>query len=45
MALKKKNKTMEVLSSLCHNKETRRSAEHCNPHADGARLNELGWSQ
>ena len=25
--------------------ETRRSVEHCTPHADGAWLNELGWSQ
>ena len=24
---------------------TRRSVEHCTPHADGAWLNELGWSQ
>ena len=24
---------------------TRRSVEHCTPHADGAGLNELGWSQ
>ena len=28
--------------ALC---ETRRSVEHCTPHADGAWLNELGWSQ
>ena len=26
-------------------KSTRRSVEHCTPHADGAWLNELGWSQ
>ena len=26
-------------------KETRRSVEHCTPHADGAWLTELGWSQ
>ena len=26
-------------------KKTRRSVEHCTPHADGAWLNELGWSQ
>ena len=26
-------------------KTTRRSVEHCTPHADGAWLNELGWSQ
>ena len=25
--------------------KTRRSVEHCTPHADGAWLNELGWSQ
>ena len=25
--------------------ETRRSVEHCTPQADGAWLNELGWSQ
>ena len=25
--------------------ESRRSVEHCTPHADGAWLNELGWSQ
>ena len=25
--------------------ETRRSVEHCTPHADGAWLNEVGWSQ
>ena len=25
--------------------KTRRSVEHCTPHADGAGLNELGWSQ
>ena len=25
--------------------KTRRSVEHCNPHADGAWLNELGWSR
>ena len=25
--------------------ETRRSVEHCTPHADGAWLNKLGWSQ
>ena len=24
---------------------TRRSVEHCTPHAVGAWLNELGWSQ
>ena len=24
---------------------TRRSVEHCTPHADGALLTELGWSQ
>ena len=24
--------------------KTRRSVEHCTPHADGAWLNELGWS-
>ena len=24
---------------------TGRSVEHCTPHADGAWLNELGWSQ
>ena len=24
---------------------TRRSVEHCTPHADGAWLNKLGWSQ
>ena len=24
---------------------TRRSVKHCTPHADGAWLNELGWSQ
>ena len=24
---------------------TRRSVEHCTPHADGAWLNELRWSQ
>ena len=24
---------------------TRCSVEHCTPHADGAWLNELGWSQ
>ena len=27
------------------NNQTRRSVEHCTPHADGAWLNELGWSQ
>ena len=26
-------------------RQTRRSVEHCTPHADGAWLNELGWSQ
>ena len=31
--------------NLCHDWETRRSVEHCTPHADGAWLNELGWSQ
>ena len=25
--------------------KTRLSVEHCTPHADGAWLNELGWSQ
>ena len=25
--------------------KTRRSVEHCTPHADGSWLNELGWSQ
>ena len=25
--------------------QTRRSVEHCTQHADGAWLNELGWSQ
>ena len=27
------------------NAGTRRSVEHCTLHADGAWLNELGWSQ
>ena len=26
-------------------RKSRRSVEHCTPHADGAWLNELGWSQ
>ena len=25
--------------------QTRRSVDHCTPHADGTWLNELGWSQ
>ena len=35
-------------SSIClvpKTNETRRSVEHCTPHADCAGLNELGWSQ
>ena len=28
-----------------NNMKTRRSVEHCTPHADGAWLNDLGWSQ
>ena len=33
-------KTLEANPSI-----TRSSVEHCTPHADGAWLNELGWSQ
>ena len=31
------------LCSLGNTAGTRRSVEHCTPHADGAWLNELGW--
>ena len=35
-----------ITSRNDHCNETRRSVEHCTPHAaDGAWLNELGWSQ
>ena len=35
-----------IFELLVHNAETtRHSVEHCTPHADGAWLNELGWSQ
>ena len=35
------------LCTTCSGKiyRTRRSVKHCTPHADGAWLNELGWSQ
>ena len=35
-------KNMSWFETEC---KTRRSVEHCTPHADGAWLNELGWSQ
>ena len=40
VALKSSLKKKEVVQN-----GTRRSVEHCTPHADGAWLNELGWSQ
>ena len=33
------------IQSMQYNNKTRCSVEHCTPHADGAWLNELGWSQ
>ena len=39
-------KKLDVLTTQAPTtKRTRRSVEHCTPHADGAWLNELGWSQ
>ena len=32
------------MASAKINRLTRRLVEHCTPHADGAWLNELGWS-
>ena len=40
--------SMHLKKKICHGVKqyaTRRSVEHCTPHADGAWLNELGWSQ
>ena len=34
-----------ALPDLMKTTTTRRSVEHCTPHADGAWLNELGWAQ
>ena len=36
---------IKILQKCINKRETRRSVEHCTPHADGAWLNELGWSQ
>ena len=44
MAIKKNKHKGDVELTLSQ-KQTRRSVEHCTPHADGAWLNELGWSQ
>ena len=35
----------KVLLTKTKSTQTRRSVEHCTPHADGAWQNELGWSQ
>ena len=36
---------LPFLSIMFKTPTTRRSVEHCTSHADGAWLNELGWSQ
>ena len=41
----KKGEDDDTLDQLCYIIATRRSVEHCTPHADGVWLNELGWSQ
>ena len=37
--------SVDFIQSVNAVNATRRSVEHCTPHADGAWLNELGWSQ
>ena len=44
IALSKAREEQDFFSKR-NNEETRRSVEHCTPHADGVWMNELGWSQ